>query len=194
MSPSNAGDSFRGLIDRARRGDRGARDALVERWQERLLVRIRLMMGADARRHAESFDFLQGVFAKALERLDDVGDERSFLRWMTAVARNDIRDHVGKRREHAFDSLSRSWDASEQADPRTPSPVSEADRDDRWMQLVECLEQLDEHERSVVELRNLEGLTFAAIGARLQCSDDRARLTHMRAMSRLGAMLGRPAK
>jgi RNA polymerase sigma factor (sigma-70 family) len=150
------------------------------------------MLGPDARRHAESVDYVQGVFAKVLERLESAPfeDEDHVLRWMTAVARNDIRDHAGKRRVRAFESLSESVDAHALADSRTPSPVSQAERDDRATRLIECLERLSDDERAVIELRTFDGETFAAIGARLGWSDDRARLTHLRAMARLGQWFG----
>ena len=178
---------------RARRGDAEARALLLERWRPRLLVRIRMMLGERARRHAESGDLLQSTLVKALERFDaeSFADEGHVLRWMTTVARNDIRDLAGKQRERALESLSESWHASAHPDASTPSPVSAADREERLMHLMEALEQLDEGERAVIELRDLEGLTFAEIGARLGWSDDRARLTHLRALSRLGQLVGR---
>lgn len=184
------------LLTRARLGDAGARAALFARWQPRMLSRIRLMMGADARRRAESIDFVQGVFVKVLERLASAqfDDEAHVLRWMTAVARNDIRDHVGKQREQALESLSETWDPRLVRDPRTSSPVSHADREDRLVRLVEYLEQLPDHERTVVELHALEGLTFADIAACLGWSDDRARLAHLRGMARLGQWMGEPGK
>jgi RNA polymerase sigma factor (sigma-70 family) len=129
---------------------------------------------------------------KVLARLDSepFADEAHVLRWMTAVARNDIRDHVAKRRERAFESLSETWSSHARVDSRTPSPLSEAERCDHLLRLVECMERLSDVERTVVELHALEGLTFAAIGARLGWSDDRARLAHLRAMARLGQMIG----
>jgi hypothetical protein len=66
----------------------------VERHRAVLLERIRLMLGEDARRQADSIDFLQEVFVEVLAKIDscDFRDERALLRWMTTVARNDIRD------------------------------------------------------------------------------------------------------
>ena len=180
-------------MTRARRGEAGARAELLARWQPRILARIRLMMGADARSHAESVDFVQSVFVQVLERLGSAPfqDETHVLRWMTAVARNDIRDFVGKKREQAIQSLSESWDPRSHPDSHTPSPVSAADRGDRLLRLVECLERLPDNERTVIELHALEGLTFSDIGTRLGWSDDRVRLAHLRAMARLGEWIGR---
>ena len=67
--PDPAHDA-RDVVARAREGDRAARAALLERWQPRMLARIRLMMGDEARRHAESIDFVHSVLIQALERLD----------------------------------------------------------------------------------------------------------------------------
>jgi RNA polymerase sigma-70 factor (ECF subfamily) len=194
--PPEASKEDRELVLRARRGDAEARARLLERWRPRLLARIRTMLGERARRHAESADLLQGTLAKALERIDaeSFANEDHVLRWMTAVARNDIRDLAGRQRERAFESLSESWHASAHPDSSTPSPVSAADREERLMHLMEALERLEEGERRAIELRDLEGLTFPEIGARLGWSDDRARLTHLRALSRLGQLVGRPPR
>lgn len=195
MLARDASDEGRDLIARARAGERAARAALLERWQPRILARIRVILGEGARRHAESSDYVQSVLIQALERLDEASfaDEQHVLRWMTAVARNDIRDQADKRRERALESLSESWHASGHADANTPSPPSAADREERFERLVECLEVLAESERAVIELRDFEGLTFQEVGARLGWSDDRARLAHMRAMARLGRLVARSA-
>src|SRR5262245_54854240 len=81
---------------------------VVTRFQARLLTRIRLMMGPAARECLESSDVLQDVFAEALRDLreGDLRDERVFLRWVTAVARNHIVDEVRRHRECSLEALS----------------------------------------------------------------------------------------
>lgn len=193
MPVHSSSDEWRELIARAGDGDDRARTVFVERMRPRVLARIRMLMGASSRRHADSTDYLQNVLLQALERLRSAKfpDEVQALRWMTTVARNDLRDAIGKRREQAFDSLSGSCQASSNVVASDASPVSEADRSDRWARLLEAMDDLSEGERASVELHDLEGLTFAEVGARLNWSDDRARLTYVRAIARLGRLLTR---
>lgn len=181
------------LLARLRRGDAQARAEFIAAIHPSLLSRIRLMLGERARRFAESSDFVNGAVLQALKQVDQpaLRSPRDLLAWITAAARNDIRDHVDKRREQALESLSQSWDHARAADSRGASPLSAAERKEQVERLVEKLEELDPDQQTVVELRNIEELSFAQIGARLGWSDDRARLTHMRAMVRLGQLLGR---
>jgi len=179
------------LVERARRGDARALEELVLRYRESLLERIRLMMGDEARRSADSLDFLQGVFAETLAQLGEqrFENERALLRWMTAVARNDIRDCVRRRRERALGSLSGSLTLSRIGDPECASPATVADQNEELERLVEALEDLTPDHRRAIELRDLEGLSFDEVGERLGRSADAAQMLHARALLRLGRIL-----
>ncbi len=184
-SPSN-------LLERARSGDAGALGQLVERHRTVLLERIRLMLGQDARRQADSIDFLQGVFVEVLAKIEssDFRDERALLRWMTTVARNDIRDCGCRRREHAFASFSGSFSLDAVGDLGERSPASEADLNEDLLRMIEVLERLTADHRRVIELRDLEGLSFREIGRSMERSAEAAQVLHTRAMLQLGRSLG----
>ena len=179
------------LLLRAKDGDGGALEEVLERYRDRLLSRIRLMMGGAAKRVAESGDFLQGVFTEVLDRFPDfeIRDEKSFLRWMTAIARNSIRDSTRKRRERRFESLSDSLFARVESDQDTPSPPSQADLNDKLFRLAEAIEELELDHREVIALRDLDDLPFHVIGERLGCSKSGARLLYNRALVALGGLI-----
>lgn len=181
-------DSTDGLWARARRGDSAALGLLVERHRETLLERIRWMLGDEARRRLESVDLLQGVFTELVARAAelDLADEHALLRWMTAVARNDIRDEACRRRERALASLSGSFCAESPG----RSPASEAGRNEELLGLIEALECLSADHRRVIELRDLEGLAFEEVGRAMARSAAAAQMLHARAKLRLGRVLG----
>jgi len=180
------------LLERARAGDTEALGRLVERHRTVLLERIRLMLGEEARRQADSVDYLQEVFVEVLAKIQgsDFRDERALLRWMTTVARNDIRDRGHRRRERAFASFSGSLslDAVGGLDERTPA--SEADLNEDLLRMIEALEHLAADHRRVIELRDLEGLSFREVGRGMGRSAEAAQALHGRAMLRLGRSLG----
>jgi RNA polymerase sigma-70 factor (ECF subfamily) len=180
------------LLARARGGDREALSALLERNRERLLGRIRLMLGDGARRHAESVDFLQGLFVQIVEAIEtaDLDDERGFLRWATRIARNDVRDEGRRRRERALESLSQGASALPGEGASTTSPPARAERADDVERLVEALEELRPEDRTVVELRDLDGLSYREIAERMQKpSEAAAQMHHARAVARLARKL-----
>lgn len=181
------------LVARARAGERDALARLFERHRERLLGRIRLMLGEPARREAESLDFLQGLFVALLEAAPaaDFADEAGFLCWATAVARNDVRDAGKKRRERALDSLSRGLSRAAPATPSADSPAGRALRADEQERLFLALEELRPEDREVIELRDLEGLPFREIARRMdRPSEGAAQAHHARALARLARHLG----
>ena len=181
------------LVTSARAGDSAARGRLLERCRSPLLERIRFMMGEDARRAADSVDFVQSVLVEALQTVDDslLVDERRLMRWLTAAARNNIRDAVRRRRERALASLtgSGSWSVEDPAQP--PTPATQVEEGERLVRLAEMIEELTPEQRQVIELREFEQRTFGEIARELGGTDDRVRLVHAKALLRLGEMLTR---
>jgi RNA polymerase sigma-70 factor (ECF subfamily) len=180
------------LLRSAKAGDKRSLDALLARYQGRLLDRIRLMMGAQARDAAESSDFLQETLLDVARSFDGIAiqDEGQLLRWMTEVARNNIRDEVRRPRERSFDTFSSLLLAGGAPAIAEPTPPSDAARREELHQMAECLERLPEDHRQVLELRHFEGLHFEEIGRRMGRSPNAVQLLHTRALVRLGALLG----
>jgi RNA polymerase sigma-70 factor (ECF subfamily) len=176
------------LLAAARAGDREALDKLIVRYQDRVLARIRLMMGPGARRQAESMDLVQGAFVDLLASLPrlELADENSLLRFIIAVARNNIRDAVRKKRERAFESLSLSVDGRP---ANTATPSDDIVQKELVHRVAEVFETLRKEHRTVIELRNLEGLSFQEIGARMARTEAAAFRLHARALVHLGSLL-----
>jgi RNA polymerase sigma factor (sigma-70 family) len=188
-------ESLELLVRAARRGDAAALSDLLARYRERLLARVRLMMGAEARRQAESDDFLQATLLAVVEHIQrlDVRDERAFLRWMTTIARNRICDTVRRQRERSRCARSRiRFPGDERPALETPSNV--VSDQETSLRLIEALESLEPTERAVVELRDLEGLVFREVGARLGFDEDaRATCSPARAAGGWEACSPRPS-
>ncbi|MBK8977481.1 MAG: sigma-70 family RNA polymerase sigma factor [Planctomycetes bacterium] len=177
------------LLRAACAGDCAAQDQLVLRFRGPLLERIRIMLGPDARRSAESSDFVQGVFVDVLRDLGRLGsvDERSFLRWATRIARNNILDATRRRHERALSAFASSFDVA--GEGGAASPVDAAAHREQIERLVDALTALRPDDRAVLELRHFEGLGFAEIGSRMGRSENAVQLLHTRALIRLGALL-----
>ena len=161
---------------------------VITRFEARLLARIRLMMGPAARECLESSDVLQDVFVEALRNLraGDLGDERLFLRWLTAVARHHIVDEVRRRREGTLEALS-----SELIAAGEPSIAAQLTVEERRQRLVEALEELDPVRQRVVELRALEGWPWQRVAEELERSEEAVRKLYHRALLELGELLGK---
>ena len=162
-------------------------ESLIEEYRRPLLGRIRLMMGDRARRAAESGDFLHDVFATALGdgTRATLPPEQDLLRWLTAIARNRIRAEVRRDHEGRFRTLSDSLSGKSSS----PTPSTEAARQEQLVELAEALEQLPDDYRDVIQRRHFEELPFAAIGRLMGRSEEAARKLHTRALLRVGDSL-----
>ncbi len=178
------------LLRSAKGGDREALASLLERYRPILTRRIRMMMGPKARRHAETGDFLQGVFVEILCRLDqfEVRDERAFVAWATQIARNAIRNKADRKYERAMSTFVTTTFGIELG-TRRGDPVQQVLFDEQLQHVVEAIEQLEHDQQEVILQRHVEGLSFAAIGERTQRSSNAAQLLHARALSRLSGLL-----
>lgn len=196
MTVDSTGGKFEDSIEllrRAKSGDDSALASALDRYRTRLLDRIRMMLGAEARRIADSGDVLQSALLEVLVRFDDfeLRDEKRFLRWMTTIARNRIRGKVSRRREMSFEALARSTAGVLDEPGSENSPLEAAVRNEELLLLTEALENLSEDQRTAIELRSLEGLAFAEIGARLGIAENAARMRFHRALTELGCVLER---
>ncbi len=173
------------LFRRAGSGDGEALARVVALYQERLLARIRLMLGPEARGCVESGDVLQDVFSEAIRslRAGDLRDERAFLRWVTAIARHQIIDEVRRRREESLEALSSELVAG------GPSGPASLTAEERGQRLIEALETLEPVRQRVVELRALEGLAWSEIARALGRSEGALRKLYHRALLELGERL-----
>lgn len=173
------------LFLRAGLGEGEALARMVALYQERLLARIRLMMGPEARGCVESGDVLQDVFSEAIRglRTGDLRDERAFLRWVTAIARNHIVDEVRRRREESLEVLSSELVAGE------PSAAAHLTAEETGQRLIEVLEGLDPVRQRVVELRALESRAWADVAHELGRSEGAVRKLYHRALVELGERL-----
>jgi len=179
------------LLRSAKAGDKRSFDELLARYQGRLLERIRLMMGERARLAAESSDFLQETLLDVARGFDAaaIETEAQLLRWMTEVARNNIRDEVRRARERRFDTFS-SLLVEDGSPPSGASPAGAAVRREELHRLAECLEELPQDHRRVLELRHFEGQSFEEVARHMGRSANAVQLLHTRALVRLGALLG----
>jgi RNA polymerase sigma-70 factor (ECF subfamily) len=186
------------LVILAQGGDHSAMNQLCRVYGERVQRMVRFRMGRELRDKLESMDLVQDAFVAAVKDLGDFKyeNEGDFLRWMSKIAENRIRDHIKRlhadkrdiRREVALnDRISPAGDGS----ARTPEPIrmttpsvimgisEELDRLENAMNL------LKPEYREVIVLAQIEGLSHKEMGARLNKSPDAARMLLARAMAAL---------
>ncbi len=125
-----------------------------------------------------SDDVLQDVFAAAYERLGQLRDPSRFGGWLHEIARNRCRRHVAREAKRP--------DADAAPIPEGAVAATAADRAPESDAIAAALERLPAHFRVALELRHVDGLGLAEIGARLglEVNGVNARLYRARQMMR----------
>lgn len=185
------------LLEQARGGSSEALGRLFERSAGRLLALIRLRLGPRLRGQLESRDILQACLLRASERIDQFqgSGASSFMGWMARIAENEVRDQASFHARGKRDAA-RSLPLEEAAD-QLPAPLRSALSalvlDERARRLEAALEQMEDRQREVIVLRQLEELSYAEIAQRLGGSPDACRMLYARAMASLTLrMRGQP--
>jgi RNA polymerase sigma-70 factor, ECF subfamily len=143
------------LIGRARRGDREAFGALVERHRDSVYRVVRGVL-ADA---AECEDVTQDVFVRAWESLARFRGESGLFTWLYRIAVNAALRARERRRPAPVAEV-----------PETEAPrPREADEDGPSLATLQrLLSELPDEYRVIVVLRDLEGLSYQDIASTLE--------------------------
>lgn len=183
-------DATRVLLDRARSGARDAYERLFALAADRLLLYIRLRLGAGLRGKVDSMDVLQETFLEAHEALPgfQAAEDGAFARWLCRIAENRIRglaDHHGARKR--IPPADRRPVADVLAAHAGPSTI--ASRKETRERLERALERLDPEEQQALLLRYFEDRTVEEVAERLGRSPTATRRLLGRAVLALGSRM-----
>ena len=195
---NNLSNKTQHLIALAKDGDESALEQLCRVYSERVRWIVRLRMGGELRSKLESMDLAQDVFISALRDLGNFTykNEGDFLRWLSKIAENRLRDnldrlHANKRDIHKEVQL-KSYEPTtgdsfvgtvEPIDLTTPSVIMSKRED--LARLAKALDALTSEYKEVIVLTKIEGLSYKEIADRLGKSGDAVRMLVSRAIAAL---------
>lgn len=179
------------LAERVRAGDDGAFEALLERYERRVLSFVYRLIGDST----EAQDVAQDVFVRAYRAMHKPGFRRAtaeFSTWLFQVARNAALDCLRRRKRHPVDSLDVLEDGGSALPGADPTAAGQAAAAEAGEQIAAAVALLPEEQRAAIVLSEYEGLPDARIAAILKCSEKsvearlyrarrflRARLAHL---------------
>jgi RNA polymerase sigma-70 factor (ECF subfamily) len=188
--------SFDESLAQARGGCSGTTGRLFDQFRGYLLTIANRRLDARLQAKLGGSDLVQQTLAHAHRDFANFrgSTEGEFLAWLRQILANQVaqanRDYLGtaKRdvsRERALgqDDASRGGASWLPADTDTPSKQAMARETD--VRLLQALARLRTPYQQVIELRNRRRQTFAAIGAEMSISEERARRLWTRAIERL---------
>ncbi|HEX5462602.1 MAG TPA: RNA polymerase sigma factor RpoE [Steroidobacteraceae bacterium] len=158
------------LVRRVQRGDKGAFDALVLKYQHKL---VKLVMRY-VRNPAEAEDIAQEAFIKAYRALPQFRGDSAFYTWLYRIAINTAKNAVVSRDrspvEYDLDrsNTDESYDMQgRMKDSETPEGLVLTDEIRSTVNAA--IDSLPEDLRTAIVLRELEGLSYEEIAAAMAC-------------------------
>lgn len=165
-------DNERELVARAKKGDQEAFGALVEANQGRIYNLTLRMTGSPE----DALDLSQEAFLNAWRGLDRFQGDSSFSTWLYRLASNACIDFLRREKRRKDISMTVSLDDEEEGrqaelpDLRQ-SPQRELERRELREDIRRGLLSLSEEHRQVLVMRELNGMSYAEIGAVLRLEE-----------------------
>lgn len=157
------------LVARVRRGDSKAFDLLVRKYQHRIVA----LIGRYVPDWSECQDVAQEAFLRAYRALGSFRGDAQFYTWLHRIAVNTAKNHlVANGRRPPTDDIDVT--DAEQYDSGirlrdNDTPERELMRQQMEQTVMRAVEALPEELRTAITLREVEGLSYEEIAARMEC-------------------------
>ena len=175
----------RQLVRRAQRGDKESFEILVERHQHRVFAVARGIL----KRQEDVEDIAQQVFVKAYFSLKRFDQRAAFSTWLYKITVNECWDLLRKRKARPLvyeadfsEEQSRQFSATEQ---KADSGPDTSERMAMRQRLDTMLAQLDDRDRAMLILKEVEGFSVEEIADSLGLNANTVKVRLFRARRRI---------
>jgi len=158
------------LVRRSKTGDVNAFGELVERYQSLVVGFCYRLLGN--REDAE--DIAQETFMRAFRAIRRFQPRAKFSTWLLTIAKNLslnlLRDERRRRRDvHVATVFEEEMQAVELVPSHNPGPDEALRQDERAERVRKALFELSDVHRSIILLRDFEGMTYEEIAKVMRC-------------------------
>ena len=183
------------LVRQCRRGDSAAMERLVLKYQNRIYnIVLRICANPD-----DAAELTQETFVKIIENLNTFEGRSSFYTWAFRIAVNLTLNYCQRNAKLVL----RSLDAEEEqhdrqarqvlkeflSDESSPDPAATAQNKELYEVALKALTKLDDAQRTVIVLRDIEGMSYTRIAEVLDVELGTVRSRLSRARSKLRQIL-----
>ncbi|AWV06984.1 RNA polymerase sigma factor RpoE [Lysobacter maris] len=177
------------LVRRVQQGDSTAFDALVRKYQHRIVG----LIGRYIPDWSECQDVAQEAFMRAYRALPNFRGDAQFYTWLHRIAVNTAKNHlVAQNRRPPTDDVDAA--DAEQFDGGirlrdTDTPEHELMRQEIERTVMQTVDALPEELRTAITLREVEGLSYEEIARQMECPIGTVRSRIFRAREAIDAQL-----
>lgn len=157
------------LVERVQRGDRTAFDALVIKYQHRIVK----LVGRYVYDRSEALDVAQEAFLKAWRALPDFRGESAFYTWLYRIAINTAKNHLVAQSRRPLDQ---GVDLEDPEQFEAAGRLRDNDTPERLLLTEEiretisrAIDGLPDELRTAIVLRELDGLSYEEIAQAMDC-------------------------
>ena len=162
------------LVNQSRLGDTEAMERLILRYQDRIYNTILKICG----NNHDAAELTQETFVKFIEKINTFEGRSAFYTWLFRVAVNLTLNYCQKRSRQGVRSLEFSTAGDNEdgkaqlgsflADEKACDPAEAVQKKETRRIVLEGLNRLDEQQRSIVVLRDIEGMNYIEIAETLE--------------------------
>lgn len=157
------------LVERVKRGDKRAFDALVLKYQGRMLNLVSRFIQDPC----DASDVVQEAFLKAYQALPRFRGDSTFYTWIYRIAMNTTTNFLSSSARRVFDTASdyNEMEQISQGDTLKEQTTPERLLLTRELQeaIIRAFEGLPADLRSAITLRELDGLSYEEIARVMKC-------------------------
>jgi len=154
------------LVEQCRRGDSAATERLILKYQNRIYNVILRMCGNEA----DAAELSQETFVKVIENIGKFEGRSRFYTWLFRIAVNLTLNYCSRSVRLGTASLDAEYGGQAGqslreflADEASPDPATAAANKELGELIEKALAKLDDAQRTVVVLRDIEGMNYAQI-------------------------------
>ena len=178
------------LVERVQKGDKGAFDLLVLKYQHKI---VNLVMRY-VRDPELALDISQEAFIKAYRALPRFRGDSAFYTWMYRIAVNTAKNHLAAQRRRPMD-VELDLHDPEQYDlhaklKETDTPEGVTLSNELKETVERAISALPEDLRTAIILRELEGMSYEEIAETMECPVGTVRSRIFRARDAIGKKVG----
>lgn len=186
--PNESTDSK--LVKRVQKGDKGAFDMLVLKYQHKI---VNLIMRY-VRDPEQALDIAQDAFIKAYRALPRFRGDSAFYTWLYRIAVNTAKNHLAAQRRRPID-IELDLQDSEQYDlhaklKETDTPEGVTICEELRKTVEKAIQLLPEDLRTAIVLRELDGMSYEEIAQTMECPVGTVRSRIFRARDAISKKVG----
>ena len=180
------------LVKRWQLGDAGAVECLIGKYQGRIYnLILKICSNPD-----DAAELTQETFVKIIENIDKFESRSAFYTWAFRIAVNLTLNFRKRRATVRFASLDAEMAATDDQaqqglaavlrDERTPDPAQIVENKELCRLVQDSLARLDDEHRTIIVLRDIEGMDYAQIAdvLAIELGTVKSRLSRARAALR----------